>query len=72
MLKRVFVGAIALGLVVVVASVTASAVKAASGGGGYACPDIYAPVICSNGQIYPNACYASLAKAKNCHPWGNN
>lgn len=34
------------------------------------CPDIYAPVICSNGKTYPNACVASCQKAKNCVPTG--
>jgi len=29
-------------------------------------------VKCPNGQIYPNACYASLAKQKNCVPYGND
>lgn len=35
------------------------------------CPDIYAPVICSNGKVYPNQCYADRAKAKNCVPYGD-
>jgi len=34
------------------------------------CPQIYAPVICSNGKIYPNQCYADRAHAKNCVPYG--
>ena len=34
------------------------------------CPQIYAPVICSNGKIYPNQCYADKAHAKNCVPYG--
>jgi hypothetical protein len=32
------------------------------------CPDIYAPVVCSNGVTYSNACVASCNKAKNCVP----
>ena len=35
------------------------------------CPDIYAPVKCSNGKTYPNACVASCQKAKNCVPTGD-
>ncbi len=35
------------------------------------CPDIYAPVKCSNGKTYPNACVASCRKAKNCVPTGD-
>lgn len=34
------------------------------------CPDVYQPVICSNGGIYSNACYASLACATDCVPYG--
>jgi hypothetical protein len=43
-----------------------------AGGGGTNCPDVYSPVICSNGVVYPNLCYATVAKAKNCHPYGND
>jgi len=35
------------------------------------CPDVYAPVKCSNGVTYPNACRASCAHAKNCVPTGD-
>lgn len=35
------------------------------------CPDIYAPVKCSNGKTYPNQCVASCNKAKNCVPTGD-
>ncbi len=31
-----------------------------------ACLDVYNPVICPNGQIYGNACYAAKACQKNC------
>ena len=34
------------------------------------CPEVYAPVICSNGKIYPNQCYADRAHAKDCVPYG--
>ena len=30
------------------------------------CPDIYAPVICSNGKTYPNQCYANRVCATGC------
>lgn len=33
------------------------------------CPDVYAPVICPNGQIYPNSCYAVAAGQSNCVPY---
>ena len=34
------------------------------------CPQIYAPVICDNGKVYPNQCYADRAHAHNCVPYG--
>ena len=34
------------------------------------CPQIYAPVICDNGKVYPNQCYADKAHAQNCVPYG--
>lgn len=42
------------------------------GGGGSECLDVYAPVICSNGVVYSNACYASKAKATGCVPYGGD
>ena len=35
------------------------------------CPEIYAPVTCSNGKTYPNQCVADCHHAKNCVPSGN-
>jgi hypothetical protein len=37
---------------------------------GIACTDQYDPVICSNNQIYSNACYAYVACATGCVPYG--
>ena len=34
------------------------------------CPDVYAPVICSNGRVYSNSCYANAAGATGCVPYG--
>jgi hypothetical protein len=42
--------------------------QAAPGGG--LCPDVYAPVICSNGRVYSNSCYAGRAGATGCVPYG--
>lgn len=36
------------------------------------CPDVYSPVICDGGAIYGNACYAFLACATNCTPYGGD
>lgn len=32
----------------------------------FSCPDVWAPVTCSNGVTYSNACYAALACATGC------
>ena len=36
------------------------------------CPLNYAPVICSNGQVYSNSCFASAAGATDCVPYGGD
>jgi len=46
-------------------------VEARFGGGNCICPDVYAPVLCSNGVTYSNACRASCAHATGCVPTGN-
>jgi F0F1-type ATP synthase assembly protein I len=43
-------------------------VQASFGGGHCICPDIYAPVTCSNGVTYSNGCVASCAHATGCVP----
>ncbi len=58
---------------VIAVGLTASVAEAkrpGSGGGGTFCPDVWDPVICSNGQVYSNACYASRAGATGCVPYG--
>ncbi len=39
-------------------------------GGPFACPDLWAPVVCENGQVYSNYCYARLAGQTDCVPFG--
>lgn len=46
-------------------------IQASFGGGNCICPDNYAPVKCSNGVTYSNACRASCAHATGCVPAGN-
>lgn len=46
------------------------------GGGGKgcgpdACLDVWQPVICSDGRIYSNFCYAAKACATGCVPYGD-
>ncbi|HEX8876900.1 MAG TPA: hypothetical protein VF777_09140 [Phycisphaerales bacterium] len=36
------------------------------------CPDVYAPVICANGVVYPNYCYAIASGQSNCVPYGDS
>lgn len=33
------------------------------------CPQNYAPVICSDGVVYDNSCYAASYGATGCVPW---
>jgi len=47
------------------------------GGGGSSCPrqgifclDVWQPVICSNGVVYSNSCYAYVACATGCTSYG--
>jgi len=70
-MKKLCARLAALLLVAAAGGALASAVSAA-GGGGSNCPDVWNPVICSNGQVYSNLCYANLAHAKNCVPYGND
>jgi len=46
------------------------ALAASSSAGPPVCPQLWAPVICSNGKVYPNQCYADKAHAKDCVPYG--
>lgn len=68
--RVVIVGAVAAAAAFGVSSATAKPVG--GGGGGCICTDNYAPVICSNGVVYSNACRASCAKATGCVPYGAN
>lgn len=36
-----------------------------------ACPENYAPVICSNGVVYSNSCFAALDCATGCVPYAD-
>jgi hypothetical protein len=72
MSKKLIARLSGLGLVLVAGGVLSTAVSAlAGGGGGINCPDVWDPVLCPNGQVYSNACYAGLAKQRNCIPFGD-
>lgn len=35
------------------------------------CPDVYAPVLCPNGAVYTNSCWASVDGQSNCTPFND-
>jgi hypothetical protein len=71
--------ALMFGIATLIDTDVAQAGKPGGGGGGgtkcprtgIACPDIYAPVICSNGVVYSNSCYAYVYCATGCVPYGD-
>ena len=68
LLKALVGVAVVVALVAVMMSLFAP--TQAASGPACLCPDIYKPVICSNGRTYPNLCVAKCNKAKNCVPTG--
>lgn len=73
----VLMGLFALGVAGVLVTGADAYAKKPGGGGIGGCPywnilclDVWQPVICSNGQIYSNDCYALRACQFDCQPWG--
>ena len=58
------------GLALIVFAVGSLTTSVRAAGGPNICPKLYAPVICSNGKVYPNQCYADKAHATGCVPYG--
>ncbi|MBI4719134.1 MAG: hypothetical protein HY763_15140 [Planctomycetes bacterium] len=62
---------------VLVFALSAEAGKKPPGGGGdkcprdIGCPDVWDPVICSDGVVYSNGCYAFQQCATGCVPYGD-
>ena len=76
MVPMMKLGLFALALSALAYSSTAVAKRPGGGGGGgcprdILCTDIYDPVICDNGQIYGNGCYAFRDCATGCVPYGD-
>ena len=74
MKRNVMMKAGMVGVVGVAIYAAASAVAAPPGGPcfkGY-CLDVWRPVICPNGMVYSNDCYAARACQTNCVPWGGD
>lgn len=68
--KLVVLGATFCAAVVGVVASTALAARPIGGGGGpIYCLDVWRPVICSNGVVYSNDCYARRAGATGCVPY---
>jgi len=53
-------------------TVTVGAAASFAAGPSRNCLDVWQPVICSNGVVYSNACYAARAGATGCVPWGGD
>jgi hypothetical protein len=71
-LGRLAVG-VAVGSAMVVGTLSlAESPGAGERGGGCNCIDLWRPVICSNGVVYSNSCYASCAHATGCRPYGDD
>ena len=64
--RAVFAGAIACTCFV---ALHATSPKAEAGR--VFCPAVYAPVLCPNGHVYSNSCWASVAGQTGCVPTGN-
>jgi hypothetical protein len=69
-LKLLFAAAVMVGALVIPAP--SKALSGPFGGCNHHgnCPENYDPVICSNGVVYSNACFAGLACATGCVPYG--
>ncbi len=66
---------IAFGAAVAAVTITGAAALARPGGGigdpGIMCPDVWMPVLCPDGKIYSNHCYAARAGQTGCTQlWG--
>ena len=72
-------GVLTFGALTLVGTGPAVAGKPGGGGGGVGggcprkgiyCLDVWQPVICSDGHVYSNSCYAYVACATGCQPYG--
>jgi hypothetical protein len=70
------VGSAAAGLVVLAKPPGGGGGGGGIGGGcprqGIYCLDVWNPVICSDGVVYSNSCYAYVACATGCVPYGGD
>jgi len=69
-MKRLLKLVIAMTLVLVGALGAISLFVPPTEAGRCICPQVYAPVECDKGKVYPNQCVADCRNAKNCVPTG--
>lgn len=69
--KRIALSGFALAALAVATTAT-SALAAREPRDPPACPDVYAPVLCADGNVYPNGCYASIAGQTSCVPYDDS
>ena len=70
MRKHVVLLVLVVLVVVTVGIVALSTPEAQAKGGRCVCPQVYAPVICDKGKVFPNQCVADCRRSKNCEPLG--
>ncbi|HBL26234.1 MAG TPA: hypothetical protein DD490_05295 [Acidobacteria bacterium] len=67
-MKKLVLLSLMLALVVLSFASTAGAIASPCPRQGIYCLDVWNPVVCSDGNVYSNSCYAYVACATGCHP----
>jgi hypothetical protein len=73
-MKKISAGLVVVGVMVAIGSAASSMAAGPFGcfRKGIYCLDVWQPVICSDGNVYSNGCYAYRACATNCVPYGGD
>lgn len=73
-LKKFSAGVLVAGVLVAAGTATTSLGAKPAGGcfRNILCLDVWQPVLCPNGIVYSNNCYAYRACQTNCVPWGGD
>ena len=69
-MKRGFKAALVVVFLVVAVVAVTSLMTSTEAKGRCICPQIYAPVECDHGRVFPNQCVANCRNARNCVPIG--
>jgi len=67
-MRKLVLLSLMLVLVILAYASTAGAIGTPCPRRGIYCLDVWNPVVCSDGNIYSNDCYAYVACATGCHP----